>query len=601
MDEGGYELIRRKEERAVDLRQAGAAGPGTAAAVEAGIVRTARRAQMGGGGRENPFEVGDIVKYRGNFLRSVGWHTNVPKDGRVVGIEEGLNFPIVEWNDGHTTPVNPVNLQLAKQPDRDAGLKDSYGEVYGRRTAGPRTAGPSFLVSLLQTPDGALKDRKTLFSNQEMDAEGLERLVKELKAGPMTVTHDTWTDGEWEIRIRGPRGQLIHGYESVGPDEIGGAKGQTLLDLIEGIMSMSGGEDEGEGEEMAAPPFLPGAEEPPPEGAPPPEGEGAAPPGLPPPGPAAPSAAALTAGRRVLVVRQGQVADAVVMMFRPQEQALEVMFGGGEQEVIPMGDVIEPDLEIELEPHEGHDEGGSDEGGDGEDSLIEVSADDFGASPGGAGQDPFDVEVEPESEESPMEFGYGSASDDDGDGGDGDFERAASRYITARLERWGISFMSGFRPGAIVTNTRDLTPFYYGGKFRVPAGTVFEVEGFHRPGEDPLYGFHAVREPHPGADPFQNLRIRLVDVESGTPVMITVDELERDFEAEDRVAPGGEEEPGEMPGVPAMPGTTQVVPDPFHQRPPIQPERPPSESLRPPSMPGGPVRPTIPIRPPRGP
>ncbi|APU88969.1 hypothetical protein Rctr197k_172 [Virus Rctr197k] len=434
--------------------------------------------------------------------------------------------------------TSPPRALLEKYKRKDpAGYADFDGDdapINPAREARRRSAGPSFLVSLLQVPDGDVTQRKTLFSNEEMDAEGLERLVQELKTGPLTVTHDTWTDGEWEVRVRGPKGQLIHGYDSVGPDEIGGAKGQALMDLVSSIMSASASEE---------PPPMPegelGAEpgaEPPPEllpGAPPAAAgagasataapmPGAEMGGLPPAGPAAPSAAALTAGKRVLVVRKGQIADAVVMMVHPQQQALEVMFGGsGATETVPMHDVIDDGIELELEPEPEPfgDEGGGDDGGGGggeggedgggEDAIIEVSADDV-AGPGGAGNDPFEVAVAPESEETPSAWLPS--------------EREAMRYI-ASLYKDAVEFMGAFQPGSQLEAVRDFTSFYQG--LNIPAGTELTVEGMHQAGQDSFFDLEGL--PQVPGDQFKNVRVRL-RTEGGGLVLITPEELEQQFE-----------------------------------------------------------------------
>lgn len=253
-DGAGYVLVRQREERAVDLRQAGASGPagaGTSAAVASGIIRQASHR---------------------------------------------------------------------------------------------RVAEPVFLVSLLQTPGGDLSARKVIFANEVMGVADLERLVAELQLGPATLVHDTWSDGEWELRVRGPKGQLIHAYDSVGPEEIGGAKGQVLLDVLHGLIPGSVAEDGGLGDGAVGGGALPGEGDvsqgeamppaPMPEaGAPPPEAPMSA---------VAPSAAQLQRGARVLAVKQGQVAEAVIMLVNPQQKAVEVMFGNdGAPEEVPMHDVLE--------------------------------------------------------------------------------------------------------------------------------------------------------------------------------------------------------------------------------------------------------------------
>jgi hypothetical protein len=64
------------------------------------------------------FEVGDIVCYRSSFLRSIGWYTDVPINGRVVSAQHGAcpgceGFPKVQWCDrDDAIAVNPANLIL---------------------------------------------------------------------------------------------------------------------------------------------------------------------------------------------------------------------------------------------------------------------------------------------------------------------------------------------------------------------------------------------------------------------------------------------------------------------------------------------------------
>jgi len=208
------------------------------------------------------------------------------------------------------------------------------------------------LVSLLQVPGGDVQQRKTIISNEPMDLADIERLVAELKMQPATLTHDTWSDGEWELRVRGPKGQLIHGYDSVGPDEIGGAKGQTLLDTLTTVIPTSDLAPAGPIDEAAAVDSS-GLFSHAPEPAPATGEEAGATPGAVPPAVApptlAPSAAALRRGQRILVVKQGQIADAIVMMVRPHDKVVDVMFGGGHDETleaVPVEDIVEPAIEL---------------------------------------------------------------------------------------------------------------------------------------------------------------------------------------------------------------------------------------------------------------
>lgn len=52
--------------------------------------------------KECPFKVGDIVRHKSAFLRSIFWYTNVPHNGKVVRVEpnfgpSGLLY--VEWSE----------------------------------------------------------------------------------------------------------------------------------------------------------------------------------------------------------------------------------------------------------------------------------------------------------------------------------------------------------------------------------------------------------------------------------------------------------------------------------------------------------------------
>jgi hypothetical protein len=69
------------------------------------------------------YTVGDAVSYRGAFLRSVGWYTNVPRRGVVVAIKpfarpSDLVILDVQWSDGFgLMSVNARNVMLAGVPD----------------------------------------------------------------------------------------------------------------------------------------------------------------------------------------------------------------------------------------------------------------------------------------------------------------------------------------------------------------------------------------------------------------------------------------------------------------------------------------------------
>ena len=65
------------------------------------------------------FKRGDIVKYTAKFLKSVGMHYDVPRDGVVLSIT-GMGYPRVRWCDDQRPEgqsVHPSNIMLADKPD----------------------------------------------------------------------------------------------------------------------------------------------------------------------------------------------------------------------------------------------------------------------------------------------------------------------------------------------------------------------------------------------------------------------------------------------------------------------------------------------------
>ncbi len=65
------------------------------------------------------YKPGDLVKHRASFLRSISWFTNVPKNGKVLQVEEDPHCPAmieVEWCDGHTSRILACNVQPYSQP-----------------------------------------------------------------------------------------------------------------------------------------------------------------------------------------------------------------------------------------------------------------------------------------------------------------------------------------------------------------------------------------------------------------------------------------------------------------------------------------------------
>lgn len=61
------------------------------------------------------FIAGDIVKFKGSFLRSVGWYTDVPRNGKVSEVHE--QHVKVGWCDGHDSSVHVKNIMLDGKPD----------------------------------------------------------------------------------------------------------------------------------------------------------------------------------------------------------------------------------------------------------------------------------------------------------------------------------------------------------------------------------------------------------------------------------------------------------------------------------------------------
>jgi len=56
------------------------------------------------------FKTDDVVCFRSSFLRSIGWHTDVPVNGRVLSVKDDLVK--VQWSDGSVTNTRTTNLIL---------------------------------------------------------------------------------------------------------------------------------------------------------------------------------------------------------------------------------------------------------------------------------------------------------------------------------------------------------------------------------------------------------------------------------------------------------------------------------------------------------
>jgi hypothetical protein len=64
----------------------------------------------------NRFTRGDVVCHKAAFLRSCGWYTNVPKNGIVTAVDNGLapdrQILTVAWSDGETMKILSSNVIL---------------------------------------------------------------------------------------------------------------------------------------------------------------------------------------------------------------------------------------------------------------------------------------------------------------------------------------------------------------------------------------------------------------------------------------------------------------------------------------------------------
>jgi hypothetical protein len=67
------------------------------------------------------FKAGDLVRHTSAFLRSTGWYTNVPKDGRVEAVDDSdPNFVLLTilWCDREQPiRVNACNVMPVNKPD----------------------------------------------------------------------------------------------------------------------------------------------------------------------------------------------------------------------------------------------------------------------------------------------------------------------------------------------------------------------------------------------------------------------------------------------------------------------------------------------------
>ncbi len=73
---------------------------------------------------EQAYVVGDRVRHTARFLRSIGWYTNVPDYGVVVG-HKASGLPVVRWQgddraDDELPGILPVNIILKSKMDWSA-------------------------------------------------------------------------------------------------------------------------------------------------------------------------------------------------------------------------------------------------------------------------------------------------------------------------------------------------------------------------------------------------------------------------------------------------------------------------------------------------
>ena len=59
-------------------------------------------------------KVGDLVVYKAKFLKSIGWYTDVPKNGKIIEADE--TFPVIQWCDREEpTRVHVANVILSSK------------------------------------------------------------------------------------------------------------------------------------------------------------------------------------------------------------------------------------------------------------------------------------------------------------------------------------------------------------------------------------------------------------------------------------------------------------------------------------------------------
>lgn len=391
----GYVLVRKREERAADLQLADTAGRGTAAAVDAGIVRQARIAQAGGA------LDGAIIEAMARTLFVDAWASAMEERGETHG-----------WAGQDLMDLAPETSSEAKAAA--AKLAAEFVALNGKS-----------LTDLLEA--AAAADGDAALNPSYVESFGHNLAMQAIGHGV------SWFDDHAEFPIEFPRSENDVFFDD---------------------------EDALEAEAMAP-----------------------------------------RAGAKVRAVRHGAIADAVIVVMKPEIGAAELLFGDGAQEDVPV------DMILDLTSV-----GGSSMDPDGATPIV-IGSDDVVDS------DPFDVAAATSL-----------------------FVEGARRI--AMLKR-SVDFASGFRPGSVVETTRPFEPFHHPG-IEVPAGTEFTVEGFHTPKDDPMFGFEDLGRAVPQGTDFQNLRLRLTH-EGGGTLVVTMNEFAQDFE----LARGQESEPeyGELPSV----------------------------------------------------
>ncbi len=84
------------------------------------------------------FSTGSTVRHTGKFLKSIGMHKGAPVDGLVLGTMANGQRVLVAWSDGHTSMVNPANLEKTRnQPNYDTKALVTAQRVLAREKLDP--------------------------------------------------------------------------------------------------------------------------------------------------------------------------------------------------------------------------------------------------------------------------------------------------------------------------------------------------------------------------------------------------------------------------------------------------------------------------------